>query len=197
MLPEFPKTAADLLTFARSRIETRRKEIAPLTDIGVQTVAHEGRNFSYEQEGTGIVHDSYHEFAIPIEVKFSDVPALFGPKFEEKLETIANEQAKQLSEFVQSRMTSIINQAGTGVNAGGKPFSKELLLTALEGMDMSFDESGKPELTFVAHPVMAEEMDKRWREWEEDTQFMAKYHALLGRKREAFLDRESNRKLVD
>lgn len=197
MLPEFPKTAADLLKYAAMRIDMARKAIAPITDIGIQTVAHEGRAFSYEQEGTGVVSDSYEEFATPVELKFVEIPSLTGHAFEAKLETIANEQAKQMSKFVYSRMDDILTKAGMGVDAGGRPFSKDILLKMLEGMQVSFDEAGQPDLTFFAHPTMAEEMDKRWREWAEDEEFMAAYHDLLNKKREEFLDRESNRKLVD
>jgi hypothetical protein len=197
MLPEFPKTAGDLLKFLELRINSRRKEIAPITDIGVETIAYEGRDFSYEQEGTGIVRDSYREFAVPVEVKFSDVPTLIGLAFEAKLEALAAEQAKQMSVFVHSRMNDIMEHTGTGVDAQGKPPSKELWLRMLDGMEISFDASGKPDLTFIAHPIMAEEMGKRWREWEEDLEFMEKHRVLMDRKREDFLDRESNRKLVD
>jgi hypothetical protein len=197
MLPEFPKTASDLLKYAAMRIDMQRKALAPITDIGIQTVAHEGRAFSYEQEGAGVVRDSYEEFATRVEVKFDEIPSLTGQVFEAKLETIANEQAKQMSKFVYSRMDDILTKAGTGVDAGGQPLSKEILLKMLEGMQVSFDESGQPDLTFFAHPTMAEEMDKRWREWTEDAEFMATYRNLLNKKREEFFDRESNRKLAD
>lgn len=175
----------------------RRKEISPITDIGIQTVAHEGHDFSYEQEGTGIISDTYREFATPVELKFGDIPTLIGPSFEAKLEAIANEQAKQLSDFVYARIDETIEQGGTRVDAQNKPLSKELWLNLLERIELSFDEAGKPELTFVAHPAMVEEMVKRWQEWEKDPEFRAKYQELLTKKREAFLDRESNRKLVD
>lgn len=197
MLPEFPKTAADLLKFSAMRIESRRKEISPITDIGIQTVAHEGRDFSYEQEGTGIVSDTYREFKVPVEIRLDEIPGLTGKAFESKLENIANEQAKLMSDFVYSRIDQTTEQAGTRVNAGNQPPSKELWLELLERMELSFDNSGNPDFTFFAHPIMAEEMSKRWEEWEQDADFIDKHNDLLRRKREAFLDRESNRKLVD
>jgi hypothetical protein len=197
MLPEFPKTGADILKYALMRITKRRIGLDPITNIGIQTIAHEGRGFSYEQEGTGIVTDSYHEFALPVEVKFSEVPTLIGTQFEEKLERLAEEQGKLMTSFVYSRIDAVIKQAGTGVDAGNKPISKELLLEVLDRGDLDFDKGGNPEGEWHCGPGMARHMAEQWEEWRKDPEFMAKYNELMGRKREAFLDRESNRKLVD
>jgi hypothetical protein len=197
MLPEFPTTGADILKYALMRITKRRIELDPITDIGIQTVAHEGREFSYEQQGAGIVNDTYQEFKLPVEVMFSEVPDLIGTKFEEKLERLAEAQGKQLTSFVYSRIDAVIKQAGTGVDAGNKPMTKELLLEMLDRGDMDFDKLGKPEGEWHCSPGMAERMAAQWEEWSKDPEFMAQYNALIERKREAFLDRESNRKLVD
>ena len=197
MLPEFPKTARDLLKIAALRIYERRKELSPITDIGIQTVAHEGRDFSYEQEGTGVVSDKYQEFKIPVEVKFDEIPTLIGRAFQEKLDAIANEQARQMSAFVYSRIDETITKAGNQVQAGNQLPSKETFLEMIGRMELSFNAAGKPDFTFFAHPVMAKHMHNQWKEWEQDEEFMSKYRELLNKKREVFLDRESNRKLVD
>lgn len=197
MLPEFPRTASEILKYALMRMTKRRIELDPITNIGIQTVAHEGAGFSYEQMGTGIVEDTYHEFALPVEVMLSEVPTLIGKNFEDKLERLAEAQGKMMTDFVYSRLDASLKQAGTSVDAGGKPLSKEALLEMFDRMDIDFDHSGNPEFEWHSGPGMAEYMAAQWKEWEQDRDFMAKYKMLMDRKREAFLDRESHRKLVD
>jgi hypothetical protein len=67
----------------------------------------------------------------------------------------------------------------------------------LEKMEMECEENGEPAFSLVMHPDMAEVVRKRMQEWENDRDFQDRYTAVIRLKREAWLDRESNRKLVD
>ena len=63
----------------------------------------------------------------------------------------------------------------------------------LEKVEMEFGPDNQLIGRFQTSPEIANVI----RKWREDPSFMAKYQELLNRKRDAWRDRESNRKLVD
>ncbi|HEX4029124.1 MAG TPA: hypothetical protein VHX20_02110 [Terracidiphilus sp.] len=85
------------------------------------------------------------------------------------------------------------NAAGTGTDAGGKPFSFELYLAGLEKIELQFDREGEPILpTLVVHPTMAKQMESLPPPTEEQQQA---YKDLIERKRGEFNARRRYRKL--
>ena len=66
------------------------------------------------------------------------------------------------------------------------------VLERLEEMDLSFDD-GDSGLAFVMHPEMAEKLAAM----PEDPEFKSQFDAVMERKRNEWLRRESNRRLVD
>jgi len=144
------------------------------------------------------VTEGFEEIRVPIEVKIEDIPGLVGERLLEKVDAIAEDSARQVSQIFFRKMDEITREAGTAVDARGGPPTQELWLRIFKGMEMDFDlQTGKPEITFIAHPVMAEKMVKLWNEWEKDSEFMKRYEEALAEKREEWRDRESRRKLVE
>ena len=83
-------------------------------------------------------------------------------------------------------------------DAGGKPFHPEMLLEAIERMPIEFDDKGNPKLpTITMNPAQMERIKDKLTEWESDSVLRDRYEAIMRKKREEWLDRESNRKLVD
>ena len=114
-----------------------------------------------------------------------------------KVDAAASEIARQTSRIGYEKIDEAISKGGTRVDAHGQPFSQEMYLEMIDKVEMDFDRNGRPTQTIIAHPIMAKSMIARMEEWEQDEAFQKKYKELLQRKREAFLDRESDRKLVD
>jgi hypothetical protein len=130
--------------------------------------------------------------------RFEDVPSLVGERLDTKLAGIADDIARHLSESFRQTMDTTTREAGTAIDAGGAPFSKELYLQGMEKIEINFDpKTRRPELVFWAGPKMVEAMQKAWEDWKQDREFMRKYNDLMARKYEDWRDRESRRKLVD
>jgi hypothetical protein len=158
---------------------------------------HEGWMHSYEQPGLGIVDEGLKEYKIPIEVRYDEVPDLVGDRLLAKVDAIAGELARQTSKEGFRKLEEELSKVGNAVDAGGRPVSQEVLLEMLEKMEMSFDDAGNPDITFIVHPVVGEVLRSRMEEWHQDVEFRKRHDELISRKREAWRDRESNRKLVD
>lgn len=174
---------------------------SPLRALGTIIRQHEGMLHSYEQQtdaGIRSLTEGLQEVSVPIEVKIEEIPDLVGEKLVAKLDTLAEDAARQVSQITFRKMDDVTREAGMAVDAGGGPPTKEIWLEMFQKMEIDFDPStGKPELTVVMHPVMAEAFQKLWGEWEKDPDFMKRYSELFGQKREEWRDRESRRKLVD
>ena len=83
-------------------------------------------------------------------------------------------------------------------DAEGKPFHPELLFEAIERMPIEFDDEGNPKSpTIIVNPAQMERVKDKLTEWESDPVLRDRYEAIMRKKKEECLDRESNRKLID
>jgi hypothetical protein len=97
-----------------------------------------------------------------------------------------------------AKVNEVTEKTGMTLDAKGKPFSPEMLLEAMERMELSFSETGQPIMpTLVVHPKLLETIKEKMPEWEKDESFMKRRDELIDRKRREWLDRENRRKLVD
>ena len=201
MLPDFPKFRRDLAARLMLKLHAMVQQKEPLLAEIRSITQHEGDIMAYDQltaEGIRIVTQGFREVESSFFTRMEDVPTLVGERLDRKLEGIADDVARQLSEDFRQTLNKTIDEAGTAVDAGGAPFSKEVYLQGMEKIEMTFDpKTGRPELVFWAGPQMVATMQKAWEEWKQDREFMRKYNELLSRKREDCRDRESRRKLVD
>ncbi len=201
MLPDFPKLRHELARQVMLKLHTMIQQKEPLLAEIRGITQREGDVLAYDQltaEGVKIVTEGFKEVRSPFVTRMEDVPSLVGEKLDAKLEGIADDVARQLSEGFRHTINTTLREAGNSVDAGGAPLSKELYLQTMERIEMNFDpRTRRPELWFWAGPRMVEAMQKAWEEWQQDRDFMRKYNELLARKYEDWRDRESGRKLVD
>ena len=152
---------------------------------------------SYEQVGAGIVEEGFREYSVPVQIRFDEIPELVGERLIAKIESIAEELARQTSKDGFKKIEEELSKVGNFVNAAGRPVSEEVFFEMLEKMDMTFDDDGNPNITFIVHPDMGEHLRRLSEKWGADAKFQERYKGLMRAKREAWLDRENNRKLVD
>jgi hypothetical protein len=197
MLPDFPKTKSEISKLLSARVRHKTEEMSFFASLPRAFTQHEGNVFSYPQEGFGTVTEGFERFEVPITVKIDELRSLVGDRLLEKIDGIAEEMARKTSEHGYRVLDQATQKGGTRIDADGKPFDQEMLLAMLEQVDLSFDADGKPDLVMLMHPVMAKAVDEKWVLWEQDPAFKKRYDEILTRKREAWRDRESDRKLVD
>lgn len=197
MLPDIPKTKAQIGRQLRRRIRDIHRAKNPLAALGMSITQHEGLLHSYEQVGAGIVEEGFREYSVPVEIRFDEIPDLVGDRLIAKIETIGEELARQTSKDGFKKIEEELSKVGNFVNAAGRPVSEEVFFEMLHKMDMSFDDNGNPDITFIVHPDMGEHLRRLSEEWKSDAKFNERYKELMRVKREAWLDRENHRKLVD
>jgi hypothetical protein len=151
----------------------------------------------YEQQGGTTVQQGFEKIGSEFTVLPADVPTLVGEKLDAKLEEMAQTFISQSAKAFFKKMGEITEQAGTSINAGGKPVSAEMFLDMIDAVQMEFGSDGKPTHSFVIHPDMAPAVKKVAEQFENDPELKRRHAEILERQREAWAARESNRKLVD
>lgn len=197
MLPDFPKTKLEISELLNTRVRLKIKALSPFAALPRTFTQHEGNVLSYPQEGSGRVTHGFESFGGTRMLQIDEIPKLVGEKLLQKIDWIAEEIAKQFTQHGFRVLDKAAEQTGNRIDANGKPFDKEMFLQMLESVEMTFDESGKPELVLLMHPDMAKVVQELGPSWEQDPVFKKRHSEVLMVKREEWRDRESNRKLVD
>jgi hypothetical protein len=188
MLPDFPTVRRSLDEAVRFRINAQSRAKSVIASMIHGITQHEGTQLSYHQEGTGTVTRGYEELVQPLTISFDEIPDLMGDRLNAVIDSIADGIAKKTSESFYKMMDEITARTG---NVSNGLMSQEAVVEMLERTEWS------PSSVFIAHPTVAKAMGEKWQEWQSDAEFMKKYKEVDRRKKEAWRDRESNRKLVD
>jgi hypothetical protein len=156
---------------------------------------YEGETFSVVQDGA----TADVEFA-PVEHVFVFERELFESTDFEKFMEILCEGIETLKEekhrTFYAQLDKILERQGQ--SRKGVPFTCDTFIEALEMIDLAFDDDGKwipPNL--VIHPNMASTVEDVLNQIYSDPVKKRKLDTLLDRKREEYLAKKANRKLVD
>jgi hypothetical protein len=199
MLPDFPDLKDRLLRIAMydfARQIDRDGLIKPIKKM----VYFEGGRFE-AGDVSGYV-DSFEPqlTSVPVEVSRAAIIERGIDAFVDGLRGAASLHLEKMHELVLRRASEAIDRVGNAVDASGQPMSADLFLKMLETIDIDFLENGQPDLSsvqIVTHPSQGEAFQRMQTEWISDPSFQARYSGLMSKKRDAWRDRESNRKLVD
>lgn len=114
-----------------------------------------------------------------------------------KIPEVAKEFVKERSKLVFEKMEEVTQKTGNVVNANS-PITPQIILDALEKIQFDFDEYGNPILpSLILHPDQYERIKDEIPKWESDEGLRKRHRELIEKKRQEWIDRENNRKLVD
>jgi len=197
MLPDFPALKLELrkviLAGLAKRIHTGDPVLAEIKHFR----QNEGTLMRYEQQGGKTVEEGFEKMGAEFTILPEEVPDLVGQKLNVKLEEIAQKMIEITAKSFFKKMGEITQAAGTSIDAGGKPVSPEMMLDMMARVQMEFDTDGKPAQSIVVHPDMVPALQKVSEQIENDPDLKRRQDEILQRQREAWVTRESNRKLVD
>ena len=197
MLPDFPKVKRKWLNQFVSLVEKKITHGTILSKI--RRVKH------FEGDGMEVIRSSgesdrsaYQEFSHIIEVKRQDVIKRGPLAFFETTDSVALKFRQEQLDMIRSQIIESTSRTGNTVNAHGKEFSFEHILESFEKIEIEFDKRGFPILPdFLPTGIDVNTLIRKVQEWENDPECMRKFNELILRKKQAWLVRESHRKLVD
>lgn len=194
MLPDFPLAKEVFWKHLHQAMRNFMHSRGVLAVIKEKPV-HEGNSTSIKQSGQAARTQSpqmlAQELHIDRERLIVDGPGYIVELFAEASVTTQRDATK----MVYDQIDFTCKDAGTTLDAGGKPLDLDMYLQLLEKMEIDFDQQGNAHLpTLVTSSV---EIVRRVQTWSDEPESKAKIDALLEKKRTEWRDRESNRKLVD
>jgi hypothetical protein len=198
MLPDFPAQKDRLLRLWTDYLRQKEREYRGYFATIPSYSQHEGNRWGVER-GNGTVSESGFKLVeAGVSVHVDEVPNLTPEKIAQKIDTTAQKMARQTVQGILEDINRAVHESGRAIDAEGRRFSKESFLEALDSIVLSFDENGNPTMpTVIMHPKLWETIKDDVRTWEQDPEFVARREQIIERKREAWRDRESRRKLVD
>lgn len=122
-----------------------------------------------------------------------------GPKaVVEDLAELAKSFQRQQVEMMLRTLNEACSRSGNTVSSGGRGFTFDVFLEALERVQIDFDRDGKPQLPcVVVGPGVAQTIHAQLPAWEKNPDYKRRFDELIDRKRVEWNDRESDRRLVD
>lgn len=197
MFPDFPKIKRKWSDLFERSVQEQIPQGTILSQI--RRVRHfEGDEMETATTDHEIRQSNYQDIESKFKINKNDVIAE-GPKaFWDQLDILVGDFRYQQSQMLHSQVTDTATRTGNVVDAKNEQFSFEHLLAAYEKTEIEFDRLGRPYLLSIVVPDRHKEnVIGKLTEWQNDKECMRKFHELIGRKKQDWLDRESNRKLVD
>jgi hypothetical protein len=188
-LPEYDRAFTEFLHEAIHAVARARDPI--LSQIRVEEVQTIGTSRISGEEQTV----DLPPIPAAIELSFEADDLIHGrvPGILAVIDDAADQHLRQVMPGFFESIARITDATGNKVDAGGRPFSPELLLEALEKIEWSFDEDGEPIMpTLVMSPDMADTVSKLPPLTPEQEQAFAE---LKERKRAEYRARRRHRKL--
>jgi hypothetical protein len=198
MLPDVAQVKKTLGARLVRRLQVLVDRRAPLMREIEVRLNTEGDRFSYQTHDSGrIVKSEYKAIRAELSLRKTIPSEVRARELEGQLEEASGAIAQQQERMLFTTVSDAVERVGNAIDARGKPFHPSLLHEALRKIWVDFDESGQPILpTIVVHPDMLKKIGPKIKEWEADKKLKAEFDELMAQKREEWLARESNRKLV-
>jgi hypothetical protein len=198
VLPLYPELKAKverlLLDIAQ---QAARTQLGPFSS-GPRVRQYEGDRLEYMTVDGEEKATDYRRMNVSLEIKPSDIPAM---TFDHAIQLVRNHGLKlgaQEADFYREILDQSLEEVGNAMDAGGQPFTVDLLLQMLERVQFPFDSRGNPQLpTLHVGPDIEASVQRVLREADEDAGAQARLKAVIDKKREQWNAEQDRRKLVD
>ena len=197
MLPDFPKLKIRLNKKFEAMVSEKIQENPLLSQIR-RTIVHEGNTFTVTSYDGYSTKSDYEKFASEFNIDADTVRKKGPDAFYEKIPILSKEIADKMSQHTIDTLEKVTEATGNVVRSK-EGITPNSILEALEKIEIGFDENGNPIMpTIVMSPHDFEVFKSKEKEWEAQAPALeARRKEIIDKKRKEWVDKESNRKLVD
>lgn len=199
MLPDFVRVKAKRSKWFIRALQREAEHRTPMLQHVKTVRQHEGRRMQYDTvEGDREIVSYDKKISTALTINVGEIAKTGPQEYLAKAKQMAEEAAKQQMGQLFSMMDENCKKAGTSTDAGGRPFTAEMLLAAWEEIDIDFDELGRPRLpTIVVNPKSGPTIAAALAEADKSPEMRRRFNDLMQQKWMDWRDREADRKLVD
>jgi len=195
MIPEYQKLRMSLQSYFDRYLRERLQEhLGPLFRDMRKSRQVEGDRWSLHCGDTQPEPTEFEEMATQMSMPFAELGKLSVQQVREKLDGSAEEFAGVMARRFFAKMDASAQEHGNVYNAEGRPFSPEMIIELISGMDVAF-RHGAPQFQLVVSPNMEERARKAWNDLLQDPEAKGRLDAVIQSKYEAWCASETDRSL--
>ncbi|MCA2215809.1 hypothetical protein [Jidongwangia harbinensis] len=195
-LPDYPSLKRDISSALFHVMRTYRDaQLGPFAK-SPRMYYREGDRADYSTVQGDVKEVEFRELSFQQELTLSDLPTMTHDEVLGVVASIGSDFGTEVAKTFYESLGNTLEDAGQTISSQGQPIDAEFLLRVLESLEIGFDDEGNPNpLDMVGgSPDLRQQIV---RIQNEDESFQQRAQALIDRKREQWVARESNRKLVD
>jgi len=194
-LPDYPSLKHDISNYLLLFLRAARVQRMGPFNKSAHVTYHEGDTSDFSTVDGEIKELDTQAVGVDEEITLSALAYLTNAQAIEAMQKYGIQIADQMTRRFLRNLNETIEAIGNVTEGGGRALDAEVLLDTYRMIEMSFDDDGRvnmPDL-ISGNPAASETVARI----HEDEQFITELNALIDQKREEWLARESNRKLVD
>ena len=194
MLPDYPATKEKIFdkVILRRYDAIRELYLGKLAEIPVV------RQYEGAQHDDGSGPRPYHEATSKFEITVRDLEEINADELIARIDVFLTDMIRQQHEFMFARFKEMQESGSVIVTGGTEPLTIETFLQAVEQQLIEFDEQGNPCVpgVFVASLDLSMSFYAAGQALLTTPDSIARFDAIMQKKRMQWRDRESSRKLV-
>lgn len=195
-LPDYPSLKRDISEcLIQVMTVARDQRLGPFNRASHVTF-HEGEASDFSTVDGEIQELELRPLEVSLVVTQSEFPDMSHEEVLQKMVELGVQFGDQMIQSFITNLDKVTQETGNVVNAAGRPLDAGLLYELYESVEISFDDDGNPNLPqLIGGTPQQREVVRRT--MTEDEDFRSRFAALIAQKREYWLARQSDRKLVD
>ncbi len=198
MLPDYPELKRKLNEKFEGMIKAEIEK-EPLLSRIRKNIIHEGDALVVTSSDGYSSQTTYPTFESTFNISYDDLLRKGPEAYFEKKMAVAKDMASKLVGNVYAKMDEVTERTGNVVSGKkGEGITPHLILDLLEKMEINFDETGNPIMPEIH---LSKEVYEKLNSQKIDPKTVAEIERrrreIVDKKRKEWIDRESNRKLVD
>ena len=188
MLPHLPKAYDEMRELFFSQVFDAMHAAAPmLLKIPIRP-QREGREGSFQDEMGRVRQIDFQRQGAFLQIQTEEARGMSLQEFVDAARKPGTELGMKIARDIYSLIDTATEEVGNVINAGGQPFTFDLLLSCLEKVQLDFLLNGQarfPELHL--NPAAYAEVQRQLPEWNSNPICQSRFEEVLKRKREEFL----------
>jgi hypothetical protein len=142
MLPTYPKLVRDRQGRNMEMVRARVSQLSPMFGLIKSHQLFEGRSSAIQREDGTLDETPIHRASGEVTIKCEMLIDFNETTVAHHLHEVAEQLARSSSEQFYQYMNDVTAKTGNVVDGGGRPFSEDIVLDALEAMEHSFGKDG-------------------------------------------------------
>lgn len=202
MIPDFPTVKHQLNKLMANAITHQIREISPMMQRASKKILFEGNKMAIQREDGEFELSEMEKVEAMIQLEKDELLNLTPEQLDEKMQTMANEMAIQLTSNVLSEIDKAVKKTGNSISSPNG-LTIEWIHEATRRIKISFedDDINKPvELVLIASPEVCErlKMEEESLTDSQKVRLQKEYKEIIEQKyKEHLADLESRRLIMD